>query len=217
VLSREEVVKLLSAPDGEGPLGQRDRALLELLYACGLRISEARALDVGDVDFEEGMLRAEGKGGKQRLVPVGRIALAAVRAYQSDGRRQLVGARAEAALFLNSRGARLTRQGLYQIITGHARSVGLSEKMSPHTLRHSFATHMLAGGCDLRSLQDMLGHADLATTQIYTHISSDRLKEAYFGAHPRARRAAERPGAPGLGRRAPEQARSTARRATEVR
>jgi integrase/recombinase XerD len=188
VLSRDEVNRLLAQPSGGGPLALRDRALLELMYACGLRASEAVALELGDVDLEEGLLRARGKGSKERLVPIGRGALAALRTYCAGGRPQLLGDGSQGRVFLNRRGAGLTRQGLYKIVQGYARRAGLAEKMSPHTLRHTFATHLLAGGCDLRSLQEMLGHADLATTQIYTHLSADRLKDAYFHAHPRATR-----------------------------
>jgi integrase/recombinase XerD len=186
VLTREQVARLLAEPKGTEPLALRDRALLELMYACGLRISEAGALELGDIDLAEGMLRARGKGSKERVVPVGRAAVRATEAYLARGRALLVGARVESRLFVNHRGAPLTRQGTYKIIQNHARRAGLDSRMSPHTLRHSFATHLLSGGCDLRSLQEMLGHADLATTQIYTHLSADRLKEAYFGAHPRA-------------------------------
>jgi integrase/recombinase XerD len=188
VLTREEVARLLAAPRGTDPRALRDRALLELMYACGLRASEAIGLEVGDVDVGEGVLRARGKGSKERLVPVGRAAVAALRMYLERGRPRLVGLRTEAHLFVNQRGGGLTRQGLYKIVQGHAASVGLESRMSPHTLRHSFATHLLAGGCDLRSLQEMLGHADLATTQIYTHLSAERLRDAYFKAHPRASR-----------------------------
>jgi integrase/recombinase XerD len=188
VLSREEVFKLLSEPKGTDPRALRDRALLELMYACGLRASEAIQLQLGDIDLQEGILRATGKGAKERLVPVGRQAVMALQRYLQRGRPLLVGVGGERRLFVNSRGRGLTRQGLYKIIQGHARSAGLQEKMSPHTLRHSFATHLLAGGCDLRSLQEMLGHADLTTTQIYTHLSDDRVKESYFSAHPRALR-----------------------------
>ena len=187
VLSRDEVVRLLAAPRGPGPAPRRDRALLELMYACGLRASEATGMLVGDVDLEAGVLRARGKGSKERLVPIGREALAAVRAYLRDGRPQLVGLRDEAHLFVNQRGCGLSRQGLYKIVQGHAASVGLDDRMSPHTLRHTFATHLLAGGCDLRALQEMLGHADIATTQLYTHLSTDHLKDQYFAAHPRAK------------------------------
>ena len=186
VLTREQVARLLSVPTGSEPLALRDRALLESMYACGLRISEACGLEPGDVDLREGMLRARGKGSKERLVPVGRAAVRAIEVYLARGRPALVGTRQERRLFVNHRGGALTRQGAYKIIQGHARGAGLQDRMSPHTLRHSFATHLLAGGCDLRSLQEMLGHADLSTTQVYTHLSADRLKQAYFDAHPRA-------------------------------
>jgi integrase/recombinase XerD len=186
VLTRQEVARLLREPKGTEPLALRDRALLEVMYACGLRVSEVTGLELGDVDLEQAMLRARGKGSKERLVPIGRQAIAALGAYTARGRPALLGARSESKLFLNRRGGGLTRQGLYKIVQGHARGAGLQARMSPHTLRHSFATHLLAGGCDLRSLQEMLGHADLATTQVYTHLSAERLKDAYFSAHPRA-------------------------------
>jgi integrase/recombinase XerD len=200
VLSRDEVARLLREPKGTDPCALRDRALLETMYACGLRASEAIGLELGDVDLREGVLCARGKGSKERLVPIGRQAAAALGSYCRRGRPALLAAAAGrpasgpasakdgGRLFLNRRGSGLTRQGLYKIVQGHARGAGLQEKMSPHTLRHTFATHLLAGGCDLRSLQEMLGHADLATTQVYTHLSADRLKDAYFSAHPRASR-----------------------------
>jgi integrase/recombinase XerD len=186
VLSRDEIARLLSAPKGTDPAALRDRALLELMYACGLRASEAIGLDVRDVDLTLGVLRARGKGSKERLVPIGREAVAATKVYVERGRPSFVGLGDEPHLFVNRRGGGLTRQGLYKIVQRHARAVGLEDRMSPHTLRHTFATHLLAGGCDLRSLQEMLGHADIATTQIYTHLSAERLKDAYFKAHPRA-------------------------------
>ncbi|HEX8207080.1 MAG TPA: site-specific tyrosine recombinase XerD [Solirubrobacteraceae bacterium] len=186
VLNRSEVQQLLSAPKGTDPSALRDRALLETMYACGLRASEAIDLTVGDIDLVAGVLRARGKGSKERLVPVGREAVSAVRAYVQRGRPALVGLRDEPHLFVNHRGAGLTRQGLYKIVQRHAKAVGLDDRMSPHTLRHTFATHLLAGGCDLRSVQEMLGHADVATTQIYTHVSAEKLKDVYFAAHPRA-------------------------------
>ncbi len=187
VLSRDEVAMLLRAPTGEDPGALRDRALLELMYACGLRASEAIDLELADIDLTAGALRARGKGSKERMVPVGREAIAATRTYLQRGRPQLVGlASEEKHLFVNRRGTRLTRQGLYKVVQRHAKAVGLDDRMSPHTLRHTFATHLLAGGCDLRSLQEMLGHADIATTQIYTHLSAERLKDVYFRAHPRA-------------------------------
>jgi integrase/recombinase XerD len=162
VLTRDEVGRLLEQPRGTEPPALRDRALLEVMYACGLRASEAISLELGDVDLEAGILRARGKGSKERLVPIGSNAARAI-------------------------GGGLTRQGLYKIVQRHASSAGLAAKMSPHTLRHTFATHLLAGGCDLRSLQEMLGHADIATTQLYTHLSAERLKDVYFDAHPRAK------------------------------
>jgi len=186
VLTRGEVERLLRQPRGSEPSALRDRALLELMYACGLRASEAIALEVADLDLEGGLLRARGKGSKERIVPIGQTALGALRAYLVSGRPALVKARAETRLFVNFRGGPLTRQGLYKIVRRHAESAGLAERMSPHTLRHTFATHLLAGGCDLRSVQEMLGHADVTTTQLYTHLSSERLKDVYFRAHPRA-------------------------------
>jgi integrase/recombinase XerD len=177
VLTRDEVARLLGAPGGDDPAALRDRALLELMYACGLRASEAIGLDVRDVDFKLGVLRARGKGSKERLVPIGREAVAATAAYLERGRPAFVGPGDEPRLFVNRRGGGLTRQGLYKIVQRHARAAGLDDRMSPHTLRHTFAVHLLAGGCDLRSLQEMLGHADIATTQIYTHLSAERLKD----------------------------------------
>jgi len=191
VLSRDEVALLLAQPRGGSPAALRDRALLELMYACGLRASEAVGVRLEELDLDEGVLRANGKGSKERLVPIGSKAVAALLAWLTIGRPQLVGVRDAPHVFVNQRGQGLTRQGLYKIVQRHAGSAGLAEKMSPHTLRHTFATHLLAGGCDLRSLQEMLGHADIATTQIYTHLSADRLRDVYFAAHPRA--SAERP------------------------
>ncbi len=186
VLTRGEVDRLLAQPRGTEPTDLRDRALLELMYACGLRASEATGLEVADVDLDDLVLRARGKGSRERVVPIGAVAADAVRRYLERGRPPLVGPRSEVCLFVNFRGASLTRQGLYKIVRGHAASAGLAGRMSPHTLRHTFATHLLAGGCDLRSVQEMLGHADVATTQLYTHLSSERLKDVYFRAHPRA-------------------------------
>ena len=187
VLNYAEVQQLLAAPRGSEPTTLRDRALLEAMYACGLRASETIGLEMSDIDLEQGLLRARGKGSKERIVPLGRKAIAAIAAYLRGGRPKLVPPeRHEARLFVNFRGGPLSRQGLYKIVQRHAREAGLSGRMSPHTLRHSFATHLLAGGCDLRAVQEMLGHADIATTQMYTHLSGERLKEVYFEAHPRA-------------------------------
>jgi integrase/recombinase XerD len=186
VLTRGEVEKLLSQPRGTDPQALRDRALLELMYASGLRASEAITLELGDLDIEEGILRTRGKGSKERIVPIGQAALRALGIYLERGRPSLVKTTAEAHIFVNFRGGQLTRQGLYKIVRRHAESAGLADRMSPHTLRHTFATHLLSGGCDLRSVQEMLGHADVSTTQLYTHLSSERLKDVYFKAHPRA-------------------------------
>jgi integrase/recombinase XerD len=186
VLTRGDIEKLLSQPHGTEPAALRDRALLELMYACGLRASEAIGLELMDVDVQEGVLRARGKGSKERIVPIGQAALKALRIYVERGRPVLVKGAPEAHLFVNFRGGQLTRQGLYKIVRRHAATAGLADRMSPHTLRHTFATHLLAGGCDLRSVQEMLGHADVSTTQLYTHLSSERLKDVYFRAHPRA-------------------------------
>ena len=186
VLNYAEVQKLLASPRGSEPTTLRDRALLEVMYACGLRASEAIGLELGDVDIDERVLRARGKGSKERIVPIGQAALRAVRIYLERGRPGLVKDGVETHLFVNFRGGQLTRQGLYKIVRRHATGAGLADRMSPHTLRHTFATHLLAGGCDLRSVQEMLGHADVSTTQLYTHLSSERLKDVYFKAHPRA-------------------------------
>jgi integrase/recombinase XerD len=186
VLTRDEVENLLSQPSGTDAPALRDRALLETMYASGLRASEAIGLELDDVDIEERVLRARGKGSKERIVPIGQAALKALGIYLERGRPLLVKDRVEPHLFVNFRGGQLTRQGLYKIVRRHAITAGLADRMSPHTLRHTFATHLLAGGCDLRSVQEMLGHADVSTTQLYTHLSSERLKDVYFKAHPRA-------------------------------
>jgi integrase/recombinase XerD len=186
VLSHGEVTKLLSSPKGTDAVALRDRALLELMYGCGLRASEAVGLELTDIDLKRGFVRPHGKGSKERIVPLGSAAAAAVGRYLRRGRPELVGSDPERRLFVNFRGGPLTRQGLYKIIQRHAKVAGLEGKMSPHTLRHTFATHLLSGGCDLRSVQEMLGHADVSTTQLYTHLSTERIKEVYFKAHPRA-------------------------------
>ncbi|HET9124672.1 MAG TPA: site-specific tyrosine recombinase XerD [Solirubrobacteraceae bacterium] len=186
VLSRDEVTRLLAQPRGSAPAALRDRALLETMYACGLRASEAISLELSELDLEAAILRAHGKGSKERLVPIGSKAVESLQVYLQRGRPPLVGIRDEPRVFVNLRGRGLSRQGLYKIVQGHAKSADLDQRMSPHTLRHTFATHLLAGGCDLRSLQEMLGHADIGTTQIYTHLSTERLRDVYFDAHPRA-------------------------------
>jgi integrase/recombinase XerD len=186
VLTYAEVKRLLESIKDGGPTDLRDRALLELMYGCGLRASEVVGLDVNDVDLRRAFVRAHGKGNKERIVPLGREAAAAVKRYLRAGRPELVGSQPRSRLFVNFRGGPLTRQGLYKIIRRRAQEAGLEGRMSPHTLRHSFATHLLSGGCDLRSVQEMLGHADVATTQLYTHLSGERIREVYFKAHPRA-------------------------------
>ena len=187
VLGYSEVKRLLEGVSGSKPADLRDRALLEVMYGCGLRASETIGLELSSIDLEHGYLRAYGKGSKERVVPLGREAGGALKRYLRSGRPAMAGENDERALFLNQRGGALSRQGLYKIIQKRATTAGLGDKMSPHTLRHSFATHLLSGGCDLRSVQEMLGHSDVATTQIYTHLSADRVKEVYFEAHPRAR------------------------------
>ncbi|MGI8800796.1 MAG: tyrosine-type recombinase/integrase [Solirubrobacteraceae bacterium] len=169
VLTRTEVAALLAGPRGAEPGRLRDRALLELICASGVRASEAIALHVGDVDRDLRLLRVRGKPGRDRVVPVGPSALAAVCAYLDGGRATLVGRGTEPHLFVNRRGAQLSRQGLYKIVQGYAGAAGLAGRMSPNTLRHTFAAHALAGGGDLRALQVILGHADIATTQLYRH------------------------------------------------
>lgn len=186
VLSHGEVTKLLDSAKGSDPMDLRDRALLEVMYGCGLRASEAVGLELTDVDLKRGFVRPHGKGSKERVVPLGSAAAAAVARYLRSSRPTLVNGSPERRLFVNFRGGALTRQGLYKIIQRHAKAAGLEGKMSPHTLRHTFATHLLSGGCDLRSVQEMLGHADVATTQLYTHLSTERIREVYFKAHPRA-------------------------------
>lgn len=183
-LTLAEVERLLEAPVGDEPGALRDRAMLELLYACGLRISELVGLDVDDVDTAERLVRARGKGGRQRFVPLGRMAADAVDAWRVRGRPALQPG--ESALMVNQRGGRLTRQGAWKILTRHAERIGLAGRVSPHTLRHSFATHLLEGGADVRVVQELLGHASVRTTQIYTRVTDTRLRAVYDLAHPRS-------------------------------
>lgn len=189
-LTVDQVAALLAAPGDAEPPAARDTAILEVLYGAGLRISELVALDVDDVDLDEGSLRVVGKGDKERVVPLGRYAVRAVASYLARGRPSLAGARTRGALFLNQRGGRLTRQGATNIIQAAARRAGIRARVTPHVLRHSFATHMLEGGADVRVVQELLGHASVATTQIYTLVTQDRLREVYDDAHPRAKRGA---------------------------
>lgn len=190
VVSIEQVAKVLDQPFPDGPVGYRDRAVLEVLYGCGLRVSELAGLDLADVELVEGFARVLGKGGKERVVPVAGTALAAVQEYLAHGRPHLhatKGARRQdpEALFLSVRGRRLNRQVLFEIVRRYGGRAGVD--MHPHTLRHSFATHMLEGGADLRALQEMLGHSDISTTQVYTHVDRTHLREEYLSTHPRAR------------------------------
>jgi integrase/recombinase XerD len=167
---------------------KRDRAMLELLYASGMRISELVALNMGDVNFEgDYFVRCIGKGRKERIIPLYQQVAATVKKYIDEERPKLAHGRKETAMFLNARGDRLTRQGFWQKLKEYARSAGLSNQISPHTLRHSFATHMLSGGADLRSVQELLGHANISTTQVYTHLTTDQVRKSYDKSHPRAK------------------------------
>lgn len=188
VLSIDQMNALLDSIDTSSMTGKRDATMLEVLYGCGLRVSELIGLDLQHVLLEEGFLRVFGKGSKERMVPLSGIALERMIDYLNDVRPELESSKAPAtgALFLNARGGRLTRQSVHRIVTRAGLSIGV-KNLHPHTLRHSFATHLLEGGADLRSIQDMLGHADIATTQIYTHVQMAHLKEEYLAAHPRAK------------------------------
>lgn len=186
VLSCGEVETLLAAPDRSQPLGLRDAAMVEVLYATGLRVSELVGLRLGDLHLDAGYLRCVGKGSKERVIPMGREAYSTLKKYLERARSDLVGDGRTEALFLNHHGRALTRQGFWKILKKHGRQAGIRKPLSPHTLRHSFATHLLEHGADLRSIQIMLGHADISTTQIYTHINQERLKRLYEDFHPRA-------------------------------
>ena len=184
----EEVLRLLAAPPEGTPVGIRDRAVLETLYGAGLRVSELVGLDVDDVDLEGGSVRALGKGSKEREVPIGSYSVDAIGAYLHGSRPQMASVRSRAALFLNQRGGRLTRQGVAGILAKAVKAGGIERRVTPHTLRHSFATHLLEGGADVRVVQELLGHASVATTQVYTLVTREHLREVYYTAHPRARR-----------------------------
>jgi integrase/recombinase XerD len=189
-LSLEDVDNLLAMPakQGDTPKSRRDRALLEVLYATGMRVSELATLTVDDLDMEGGSVRCIGKGNKERVMPLYPEAVEAVRAYLEHGRAGLLpDGSTERSLFLNPRGEQLTRQGLWLIIKHYARDLGIADRVTPHTLRHSFATHMLNGGAGLREVQKLLGHANISTTQVYTHVTRERLREVYDDAHPRAK------------------------------
>ncbi|MEE9284977.1 MAG: site-specific tyrosine recombinase XerD [Dehalococcoidia bacterium] len=187
-LSFQEMELLLAQPNKKGrvPEALRDKALLHLVYATGMRVTELISLDVGDVNLESGMVRCMGKGSKERIIPVHDEAVSIVDTYIRQGRPGLVRSILEPALFLNRRGQRLTRQGFWLILKNYAAEAGIRTKISPHVLRHSFATHMLRGGAPLRNVQELLGHANISTTQVYTHLTSDHVRQEYDKAHPRA-------------------------------
>jgi integrase/recombinase XerD len=185
-LDHERIGELIEAPDTAKPTGLRDHAMLDLLYATGLRVSELIKLRVADLDEYGGVLRVIGKGNKQRLVPIGKAALASVEEYRAQQREQLLGGRVSPFLFVTARGTAMTRQGFWKLLRGHGKQAGIFRSLSPHVLRHTFATHLLEGGADLRSVQIMLGHADIGTTQIYTHVMRSRLRQTVDQHHPRA-------------------------------
>lgn len=187
-ISVSQARNLLEQPAKLGTLeAKRDRAMLELLYASGMRVSELVSLNISDVDIRNGYVRCFGKGHKERIIPIYRQAAVAVDEYIKETRTRLVRDENEKALFLNQRGDRLTRQGLWQILKGYAKLAGLEKMVTPHTLRHSFATHMLNGGADLRSVQELLGHSNISTTQVYTHLTSEHIRQTYEKSHPRAK------------------------------
>jgi len=185
-LNLEEINRLIQAPNAARPNGLRDRAMLETLYASGLRVSELCRLGVSDLNLDMGVLRTTGKGNKQRLVPVGKAAIQAVEEYIRNGRPQLLKGRASRYLFVTARGGCMTRQCFWSLLAGYGKRAGIFHGLSPHVLRHSFATHLLEGGADLRSVQVMLGHADISSTQIYTHVMRTRLRDTVEKHHPRA-------------------------------
>ncbi|WP_338776909.1 site-specific tyrosine recombinase XerD [Metabacillus sp. FJAT-52054] len=187
VLSLEEVEKLMDTPLMNSPFGYRDKAMLELMYATGIRVSEMTELNLADVHLEMGFIRCFGKGSKERIVPIGRTAAGAIHDYLEKGRVKLASRKETTdALFLNHHGKRITRQGFWKNLKKISLEAGIQKELTPHTLRHSFATHLLENGADLRAVQEMLGHADISTTQIYTHVTKTRLKDVYQQFHPRA-------------------------------
>ncbi|MBS4030805.1 MAG: site-specific tyrosine recombinase XerD [Clostridiales bacterium] len=186
VMTPDEIDRLLEQPDSLQVTGVRDKAMLEVIYATGIRVSELMSLDVGDINLEAGFIRCTGKGSKERLVPLGSVAIRNVDQYLAGSRPKLVRHNGEAALFVNQHGNRLTRQGFWKILKKYARQANITKDVTPHTIRHSFATHLLENGADLRSVQEMLGHADISTTQIYTQVTKRKLKDVYEKTHPRA-------------------------------
>ncbi len=185
-LNLDQVEKILTVPDPSKPTGLRDRAMIELLYAAGLRVSELCTVRLTDLNSEMGFIRVTGKGNKQRLVPVGKSALAAIDLYLQSGRPALLKARTSPHLFITNRGSAMTRQAFWHLLAQHGKAAGIFRHLSPHVLRHTFATHLLEGGADLRSVQSMLGHADISTTQIYTHLMRSKLRQTVDAHHPRA-------------------------------
>ncbi|WP_338749938.1 site-specific tyrosine recombinase XerD [Bacillus sp. FJAT-52991] len=187
VLNLSEVEALMEAPDRSTPFGLRDQAMLELLYATGIRVSELTSLNLEDIHLTMGFVRCFGKGNKERIIPIGKTAIHVLETYLQDGRPKLKSAKhTTEALFLNHHGNRLTRQGFWKILKALAQKSNIQKDLTPHTLRHSFATHLLENGADLRAVQEMLGHADISTTQIYTHVTKTRMKDVYTKFHPRA-------------------------------
>lgn len=186
VLSVEEINKLMQQPNVLTPLGIRDRAMLELMYGTGIRVSELLSLKLDDINMTAGFLRCMGKGSRERIVPVNRTALEWVQRYLARARNFLIKNHLEKALFVNANGRRMSRQGFFKILSRYADKAGIKKEVTPHTLRHSFATHLLENGADLRVVQELLGHADISTTQIYTHLTTSRLREIYNRCHPRA-------------------------------
>jgi integrase/recombinase XerD len=186
VLSLDEVDSLLNQPDPANPLGMRDKAMLELLYATGLRVSELTNLDLNYLNLEGGYLMVLGKGSKQRIVPMGQEAIRWLKGYLEESRNRLLGTNRSSLVFVSQMGRGMTRQGFWKIIKKYGLKAGIRKKISPHTLRHSFASHLLEGGADLRSVQSLLGHVDISTTQIYTHVTRERLKKIHTRYHPRS-------------------------------
>jgi integrase/recombinase XerD len=186
VLTIEEIATLLAQPDLLSPSGARDKAMLETLYATGLRVSELINLRLGDVNSGVGFIRCFGKGSKERIVPIGKVAIEYMDLYLAQGRPRYARSGSSEYLFLTNRGKKMSRVGFWKLVKKYTAKAGILKNITPHTLRHSFATHLLQGGADLRSIQEMLGHADIATTQVYTHVTQDKLKEVYRDSHPRA-------------------------------